>query len=77
MSFTDSASAARALDAEILSLPDPASGATRRLTVRRVAADEHLSRTNTGALKSILSIHAETVRKKRQREAAIPSYVDS
>ena len=77
MSFTDAASATRALGAEILSLPDPASGATHRLTVRRVAAEEHLSRSNTGALKSILSIHADTVRKKRQREAAMPSYGDS
>eukprot|EP01043_Picozoa_sp_COSAG02_P001133 COSAG02_NODE_23_length_52893_cov_58.101868_13_plen_339_part_00 len=77
MSFTDSTSAARALDAEILSLPDPSSGATRRLEVRRVAAEEHLSRTNTGALKSILSIHAESVQKKRQRETAMPSYADA
>ena len=74
MSFTDSEGAARALAAEIMSTPDPASGATQKLVLRRVAAEEHLGKSNTGALASILSIHAEAVRKKRQMEAAMPSY---
>ena len=76
VSFKDSASAVRVLHAEIFADPDPGSGNRRKLEIRRVAADKHLSRTNTGALQSILNIHAESVRKKRHREAKMPSYVE-